>query len=326
MKSIRWGIIGCGDVTEKKSGPAFNKISNSSLLAVMRRDLAKAQDYAQRYQVPEAYDNANQIINHPDIDAVYIATPPNSHIEYARKTLEKNKAVYIEKPLGIAYSECSNFLDFFKQQKQPAWVAYYRRALPYFLKVKEIIDSGILGKIFHVDIKLHKPPGKNDSAKTKPWRVNPEIGGGGYFWDLAPHQIDLLVYYFGKVLQTEGKASNTGRLYDAEDTVAAFMLLENEITVAGSWNFVSDKNSFLDEFKIFGTDAVVSFSCFQMNTIEIQGKINKKFRFKRPPIIQEHFIREITKQLTEESSIKTNISDAVHVNKVLEKCTKNYYS
>jgi predicted dehydrogenase len=209
MKNIRWGIIGCGDVTEKKSGPAFNKIKNSALLAVMRRNLAKAQDYAQRHQVPESYNNADSIINHPNIDAIYIATPPDSHIEYARKSLENNKAVYIEKPLGINYQECKDFYDFFNKQKQPAWVAYYRRALPYFLRVKEIIDSGVLGKVFHIDIKLHKPPGKNDADKTKPWRVNPEIAGGGYFWDLAPHQIDLLLYYFGKVLQTEGKASNT---------------------------------------------------------------------------------------------------------------------
>jgi predicted dehydrogenase len=79
MEEIRWGIIGCGDVTEIKSGPAFNKVANSKLVAVMRRDSAKAADYAKRHHVPKWYDDASKLINDPEVNAIYIATPPLQH-------------------------------------------------------------------------------------------------------------------------------------------------------------------------------------------------------------------------------------------------------
>ena len=82
-KPIRWGIIGCGDVTEVKSGPGLQKADGSQLVAVMRRDAEKARDYAKRHNVPRAYGDAQELIDDPEVDAVYVATPPGSHAEYA---------------------------------------------------------------------------------------------------------------------------------------------------------------------------------------------------------------------------------------------------
>lgn len=93
MKTVRWGIIGCGAVTEVKSGPAFAKVPGSALVAVMRRDAGKARDYAQRHNVPRWYDDAEKLIADPDVDAVYIATPPSSHREYALKAIAADKPV-----------------------------------------------------------------------------------------------------------------------------------------------------------------------------------------------------------------------------------------
>src|ERR1700730_9641033 len=96
---ISWGIIGCGNVTEVKSGPAFNKVNHSRLVAVMRRDAAKAADYAKRHQVPAWYSDAESMINDPAVNAVYIATPPKFHEEYVIAALQKGKLVYVEKPV-----------------------------------------------------------------------------------------------------------------------------------------------------------------------------------------------------------------------------------
>lgn len=76
MKTINWGIIGCGKVTEVKSGPGFQNAENSALVAVMRRNGELAKDYAERHNVPKWYDNAEDLLNDPEVDAVYIATPP----------------------------------------------------------------------------------------------------------------------------------------------------------------------------------------------------------------------------------------------------------
>src|SRR5678815_5720643 len=93
--TVNWGIIGCGDVCEVKSGPAFNKVPNSRLVAVMRRDMSKAQDYAHRHNVPKAYNDASALINDPGINAIYIATPPSSHEEFTIQSLRAGKPIYL---------------------------------------------------------------------------------------------------------------------------------------------------------------------------------------------------------------------------------------
>jgi len=108
FETVRWGIIGAGNVTEVKSGPAFYKVENSRLLAVMRRNAEKAADYAQRHHVSKWYSNATDLIKDPDIDAIYIATPPDSHSKYAIEAMQAGKPVYVEKPMARNYSECQN--------------------------------------------------------------------------------------------------------------------------------------------------------------------------------------------------------------------------
>ena len=146
MSLIRWGIIGCGDVTEKKSGPAFQKADNSELIAVMRRNGKLAEDYAKRNNVPKWYNDAKALINDPDVDAVYIATPPSSHMKYTFEVAEAGKPVYVEKPMGLNYSECLQMIEACDGAGVPLFVAYYRRALPTFLKIKSLIEEKAIGK------------------------------------------------------------------------------------------------------------------------------------------------------------------------------------
>ena len=126
MDVVRWGIIGCGNVTEVKSGPAFQKADGSALVAVMRRNGEKAKDYALRHGVPKWTDNADALIHDPDVDAVYIATPPDSHAMYTKRVAEAGKPVYVEKPMGRTYSECCDMLDVCKQMGVPLFVANSR--------------------------------------------------------------------------------------------------------------------------------------------------------------------------------------------------------
>ena len=100
METVQWGIIGCGDVTEMKSGPALQKIDHSEIVAGMRRDGNRARDYARRHGVPHAYSEAEKLINHPDVNAIYIATPPDTHAEYTVRAARAGKPVYVEKPMA----------------------------------------------------------------------------------------------------------------------------------------------------------------------------------------------------------------------------------
>jgi predicted dehydrogenase len=227
MSTIRWGIIGCGDVTEKKSGPGFQKADNSELIAVMRRNGKLAQDYAKRHNVAKWYDNADELINDPDVDAVYIATPPSTHLEYALAVSKSGKPVYVEKPMAMNYSECQKMIKACEAASVPLFVAYYRRALPTFLKIKSLIDEGAIGNVLCINISFYARPTEKDKDKTN-WRINPDIAGCGYFCDLASHMFDLLQYYFGTINSVKGFTANQGKQYDAEDIVTANFTFETK--------------------------------------------------------------------------------------------------
>ena len=225
---VKWGFIGCGEVTEKKSGPAFSMIRNSEVVAVMSRDLEKAASYARRHNIPRWYNDAQLLIGDEDVNAIYIATPPSSHATFAIMAMKAGKPVYIEKPMAATYEDCARINRISKETGVPCFVAYYRRYLPYFQKVKEIVSRGEIGNVINVQIRFAVPPRDLDyNNKNLPWRVQADIAGGGYIYDLAPHQLDLLQEMFGCILEAEGYTSNRGKLYDAEDTVSACFKFES---------------------------------------------------------------------------------------------------
>ena len=202
LEKVKWGFIGCGEVTEKKSGPAFSMIRNSEVVAVMSRDAEKAASYARRHNIPRWYNDPQLLIGDEDVNAIYIATPPSSHATYAIMAMKAGKPVYIEKPMAASYEDCARINRISKETGIPCFVAYYRRYLPYFQKVKDIVASGEIGNVINVQIRFAAPPRDLDyNNKNLPWRVQADIAGGGYFYDLAPHQLDLLQEMFGCILE-----------------------------------------------------------------------------------------------------------------------------
>ena len=274
MNKIRWGIIGCGDVTEVKSGPAFSQVENSELAAVMRRNTEKAKDYAKRHNVPKWYDNAENLINDNSIDAIYIATPPSSHLKYAVMSAEAGKPVYVEKPMAAGYKQCTEMINICKKNNVKLFVAYYRRELHGFKKIKEVIDTGSLGKIKFVNIKLYLPVDRNITKNNIPWRYNPVISGAGLFYDLASHQLDYLDYIFGPIQEARGSFVNQAGLYKAEDIVSASLKFESNIIGSGLWCFTVNEIDKLDKTEIIGTNGRITFSFFDQTPIEliIEGK------------------------------------------------------
>ena len=232
-------------MTERKSGPAFAKAEGSAIEAVMSRDKAKASSYAQRHNIKKWYTDAMDVIDDPNVDAIYIATPPSSHATYAVMAMKAGKPVYIEKPMAQSYDECMRINRVSRETGVPCFVAYYRRYLPYFLKVKELIPQ--IGKLINVQIRFAQPPKELDYNSTNlPWRVIPDISGGGYFYDLAPHQIDMVQELCGCIIDAYGLCSNRAGLYQAEDTVSACFKFENGLVGSGSWCFVADESALHD--------------------------------------------------------------------------------
>lgn len=327
LNEVNWGIIGCGNVTELKSGPAFNKVEHSRLVAVMRRNAALAQDYAERHGVPKWYSDASELINDPEVNAVYIATPPDTHASYAIAAMKAGKPVYVEKPMARNYQECREMLHVSEKTGIPLFVAYYRRTLPAFLKVKELVDNEIIGKPLTVNIRLHKSvPDRDLKPETQFWHVNPEIAGGGYFFDLASHQLDYLDFLFGPVVQVHGMAVNQAGYYKAEDTVTGTFLFGNGVLGTGSWCFVVSKGNEEDIIEINGTKGKLTFSSFQHGDVKLstpEGTVS--FSFQNPENIQHNLIQQVVNELSGDEECVSTGKTAARTSWVLEEMVKEYY-
>ena len=324
---IRWGIIGVGNVTELKSGPAFYKTEHSELVAVMRRNVEKAADYAKRHKVRKWYSNASELINDPEVDAVYIATPPDSHAKYAIEVMRAGKPVYVEKPMARSYSECLEMLKVSEETGMPVFVAYYRRTLPAFLKVKELIEQGTIGKPLMVNVKLFKPAGeRGKTPEQMSWHVFPEIGGAGHFYDLASHQFDYLDFVFGPVTDANGTAANLAGLYPAEDTVTATWKHESGVVGSGSWCFVVDKSQFTDEIEIIGDSGKIVISTFTHGKVSVFNKNGlTELEFNNPENIQLNLVKQVVDELRGVGKCVSTSVSAARTSRVLEEIVKEYY-
>jgi 1,5-anhydro-D-fructose reductase (1,5-anhydro-D-mannitol-forming) len=325
MKSIkgtvRWGIIGCGDVCEVKSGPAFNKVSNSELVAVMRRDAEKAADFARRHSVGKYYTDAADVVKDPDINAIYIATPPYLHEPYALMAMEAGKPVYIEKPVTLNALSCEKLIRGEAQHAARVSVAHYRRALPLFNKVKSLIREGAIGNVRVVRIVTLQPKASKIITQTSDnWRVNPEQSGGGLFHDLSPHQLDIMYWLFGPPAHVTARGINQSDLYPAPDVVTLNAICKNNICVQGMWAFNVAEEATADACEITGDKGLIRFSFFRKSTIELTNSSGTAVIEQDYPVnIQHPMIDGVVRFFRDEGENPCSLTDALVVMKMLDK-------
>lgn len=324
-KEIKWGMIGCGNVTEKKSGPAFSKVPHSELVAVMARNPEIAADYAQRHGVPKWYSDVDTLINDPEVNAIYIATPPDVHLNYATRAMKAGKAVYVEKPMARNAAECEAMNQISRETGVPLFVAYYRRALPYFLKLKELVEQKVVGDIRLVTVQIHyqayaEEVGENAQPR---WRVNPQISGGGHFHDLASHQFDFLEYLLGPIKSAQGISRNQAGLYEADDIVVANFEFESGILGTGSWCYTLNREQRLDEGQIIGSKGKIIFSFFEKFHIKVlTAEGEEEYYLPYPEHVQQPLIETIVQELRGEGTCPSTGQTGARANAIMDQITK----
>lgn len=329
FNTVNWGIIGVGDVTEVKSGPALYKTEHSTVVAVMRRDAKKAADYARRHGIGKWYSDASELIEDANVNAVYIATPPNSHARYATAAMRAGKPVYVEKPMARTHAECEQMLQVSRETGMPLWVAYYRRALPAFLEAKRLIEAGEIGQPLSVRVTLQWPARERRLPREEMnWRVFPEVAGAGHFFDLASHQFDYLDFVLGEVTEVQGIAANLAGLYPAEDTVAAAWQHASGVIGAGSWSFTADAGPEQDSIEITGDKGAIQLSCFEEpDSLVLQSNTRTdELKFVNPGNISRNLVQQVVDELRGVGHCVSTGASAARTNHVLEQIIRNYYS
>lgn len=314
---IRWGIIGCGDVTELKSGPAYQKTADFVLNGVTRRNYELAQDYAQRHKVEHVYKTAEELVNDTAIDAVYIATPPDSHHHYALMVAAAGKPCCIEKPLSPSYQESEEIVRAFDEAGLPLFVAYYRRTLPRFLKVKSLLDEKGIGDVRYVHWDLTSPPSAVDLSGEYNWRTDKAIARGGYFDDLASHGLDLLAYLLGDFDTVSGAALNQQGLYSAYDSISASWQHKSGISGTGLWNFASYKS--VDDVCLVGTEGEIHFPVFHDEPVVLINKSGtQRFNIEHPKHVQSGHVQAMRDSLFDQYAHPSTGKTALHTSWVME--------
>lgn len=316
--TIRWGMIGCGSVTESKSAPAYQQTPEFELSAVCARSPGKAEDYARRHKVAKYYVDATTLINDPDIDAIYIATPPDSHLSLAMQVAKAGKICCVEKPMAINFAQCQKMLNAFDQAKLPLFVAYYRRCLPGFVQIKRWLDDNQIGQIRHIDWQYYRTPSDLDFSGDSNWRTDSNIAPAGYFDDLASHGINAMTFLLGKVKDAQGYATNQQRLYSAYDAITANLLFESGATGSGVWNFASSIRQ--DRVEINGQNGKICFSIFDDSPAQLINQAGEKqCEMPKPEPIQGHFVKAIAEHLSGISNHPSMSDSAAHTNWIMDR-------
>ena len=322
MEPIRWGIVGCGDVTEVKSGPGFQKADGSALVAVMRRDGEKATDYARRHGVANAYDRAEDLIQDPEVDAVYIATPPSSHCELALRVAAAGKPCLVEKPMALNHAECQRMVAAFQSRRVPLWVAYYRRALPRFLIVRDRLRQQAIGRVTSVHVQVTAPLVTGADATN--WRVDPATGGAGIFFDLASHCFDLLDFLIGPITRVSGQAINTAGAYRAEDVTVAAFEFDLGVVGTGVWNFNAPAKS--DTITFIGSDGELTTPVFSDTAVVVtRGSAQIVEEVRNPPHVHQPLIQTIVNELGGNGRCESTGESAARTSWVMDQCVAHYY-
>ncbi len=286
----------------------------------MRRNKKMAINFASRHNVPKWFTYADELINDPDINAIYIATPPDVHAYYAIKCLTAGKLVFLEKPMALNYSECKQINDVADETGVPLYVAYYRREFPYYLKIKQELERGTIGDVTTATLThvIHQKVNKNSS-----WHINPDISKGGFFFDMACHQIDLLDFLIGPITDAHGGSINRANLYDCADTVVANLYFQSGARASCCWCYAGDPHNPVDRIEIYGTRGKITFSMSTRLSVVIQqGKKMYSYSFTKPEYSHIYMIEKIVNCLLSKVSYPSNKESAARVNWVMDKILK----
>ncbi|MBV4511547.1 Gfo/Idh/MocA family oxidoreductase [Pseudomonas sp. SWRI22] len=321
MKTIRWGMIGCGSVTELKSGPAFYKAPGSALVAVMGRRAEAVCDYAARHGIARWYTDAQALIDDPEVDAVYIATPPDSHLEYALRVAAAGKHCCVEKPMSLNAEQSALMQRTFERAGLHLFVSYYRRSLPRFQQVRTWLQEGRIGELRHLTWTLCKPAAVTDSDATN-WRTDPAIAGGGYFADLASHGFDLFQYLAGDIVEVSGFSARQAGRYAAEDAVTACWTFASGALGMGCWNFVADRRE--DRVELIGSRGRIQFSVFEDQPLRLEGETTEALDVPCHTHIQWHHVLNMNAHIRGEAEHPSLGIEALKTDIILDKVLHRY--
>jgi predicted dehydrogenase len=267
------------------------------------------------------YDDADALIRDPDVDAVYIATPPSSHLDLALRVAAAGKPCLVEKPMAMTHGECVCMNDAFRAAGVPLYVAYYRRALPRFLEVRRQLETGAIGPVTDVHIRISDRLAAGEAASG--WRFDPAVAGAGLFYDLASHCLDLVDFLLGPIEEAVGVAVNTGGAYAAEDVTCGSFRFAHGALGTGTWNFNADRS---EDWMVFtGPRGELRTPVFTDGDVVItRGAQQEVLPLRNPPHVHQPLIQTIVDELRGRGRCESTGESGARASWVMDRLLDSY--
>ncbi|NOY59681.1 MAG: Gfo/Idh/MocA family oxidoreductase [Calditrichaeota bacterium] len=284
MKKLKWGLIGCGDISGKRVAPALRDLDNCDLVSINRANYAKAEAFARQFGARKWTKDWREIIEDDEIKAVYIATPVYLHAEMTIAAAKAGKHVLCEKPMGMNTGECDSMIDACESNGVKLGIAYYRHFYPAVSRIREIIKSGKIGIIAHAQINNFEPFNRRP-GEPRYWLLQKEKSGGGPMMDMGCHRIEVFTNILGHIKEAKGFLSNVLYERKVEDTAIAHFLFETGTTAVLTSSHAAFEPQ--DTLDVFGCKGSIHVPVLNEGTMTIKTRDGERVE-KYPPHANVH--------------------------------------
>jgi predicted dehydrogenase len=294
---LRWGLIGCGDIARKRVAPALRDLDNCRLVAVNRAQHDIAEQFAREFGAGRWFKDWRDLLKDEEIDAVYIATPPHLHAEQTIAAAKAGKHVICEKPMALDAQACRRMIAACRGGGVRLSIAYYRHFYPAVDRVKQILDSGAIGKVVLAQIRAFENF-RPEAEDPRYWMVRKRQGGGGPLIDFGCHRIEVLLNILGAVSGARGSQGRLVTDWDVEDTSVSIFEFKNESRgMLAVSRAVQEPQDSLDIYGSAGSIHIPVLNSGSMMLITAEGECRED----HPPHRNLHlpYIRAVTQAFLE---------------------------
>ena len=314
--AIRWGIIGCGDVVRKRVAAAIQNDPHSELVALCRRNPEKLAEFCSKFGVDRGSTDANDLINAPDIDALYIATPVHLHHPQTIAAARTGKHVLVEKPMALSTTECDEMIAACRNADVRLGVAYYRPFYPVVQRMSELVQSGEIGTVLSVSA-ITSTPCAMQPDEDGYWRVIPGEGGGGSLMDVGSHRLELFLRLFGPITGVKAFCGTVAVDYESENVASLALQFESGIQGTLQCFFGTDTDQ--DEFAILGTKGRLTSRLLNDGPLLIEKNVEREVEQHPPcPNFNSPLIADFVAAILEDRQPTVTGENGREVNRIME--------
>jgi predicted dehydrogenase len=316
MRKVAWGLVGCGDIARKRIAPALRDLDTCELIAVSRADAARAESFATEFGAKRWHVEWRALVEDPEVEAVYIATPVHLHAEQAVAALEAGKHVLCEKPMALNVAECARMNAAAEANDVLLGVAYYRRFYPAIERVRDILESGEIGVPVVAQANAFE---RFDPTPEHPrrWLLEKRQSGGGPMFDFGCHRLEVFINLFGEATEVKGLATKVLFEREVEDTAAALIRFDRGPLCVLSVTHAAREPQ--DTLEIFGSEGSIRIDVLNEGVLRVRTREGERVE-PHPPHTNLHqpLIDDFTRAVVEGRPPRVDGRTGQMVSEILE--------